>query len=103
MKGYKFLYFTVVMGAISCAVFWTMPGNKYEWMRTDPVVGNPSVRLPADPDYWVPLAFFAFPVLAISLANLAMAIRRLRGAAQLFAIGFSLFLLGVLVVKFRGL
>ncbi len=99
-RGSKLFCLLLVLGTISCAVFWKIPVNKYEWMRTDPVVGTPSTRLPIDQDSWMPLTLFAIPVVVISILNSANAILRLRGRAKVLALAFSLLMLVEVAAKF---
>ena len=99
MNGRRVFYLLLVLGVLACIVFWRVPANKYEWMRTDPVVGDPSAQLPIDEDSWVPLAYFAIAPLVIAVLSLVNAVR-LRSTMRLAAIGFSALLLLVVIVKF---
>lgn len=94
------LFFSLfILGVMACWIFWEIPGNQYEWMQSDPVVGDPSARLPEDPDAWETLVLFAVPPLVIALANLANALLRLQATLKILAIGFSVILLMVVIVK----
>jgi hypothetical protein len=100
ISGPRLFYILLILGLVSCAVFWRIPGNKYEWMRNDPVVGSASTRLPRDPDSWAPLAFFAIPPLIVAVVNLVNAAMRLRGTMKTLAMAFSLLLLILVLLKF---
>jgi hypothetical protein len=93
-------YVLLVVGVLAAALFWRMPANKYEWMQTDPVVGNPSATLPEDPDALFPLVLFAIPPLAVALASLLLGGLWLRGRTRVAAIGFSVILVVVVIAKF---
>jgi hypothetical protein len=93
-------YVLVVVGVLATAVFWRMPANKYEWMRDDPVIGDPSATLPEDPDALFPLVLFAVPPLVVAAATLLYGGIWLRGRTRLAALGFSLILVLVVIAKF---
>jgi len=98
--GNRSFYFLAALGVIACAAFWRVPGNQYEWMRTDSVVGSPAAKLPIDQDALVLLAFFAVPVIAVAAINLALAVFRLRGRRRTVSIGFSVALIVAVIARF---
>ena len=100
-KGRKLFYVLLFLGVLSCAVFWRVPANKYEWMRTDPVVGDAPAHLPDDPDAAVPLVVFALPALIVAILSLLNAVFRLQGEIRTLAICFSAALVLVVIVKFK--
>jgi hypothetical protein len=100
--GPKLFYMFLIPGVASCVILWIIPGNKYEWMRTDPAVGTPGSQLPIDPDSGATFAIIAIPAVVIAVVNLANAILRLQGAVRVLAVAFSLLLLVMVYVKFQS-
>jgi len=96
----KLFYFLAVLGIIACVALWRAPGNKYEWMRTDPVLGQRAAKLPVDQDAWLLPTLFAIPVVAVAAGILALAIFRLRGRRRAASIGFSVALIVAVIAKF---
>jgi hypothetical protein len=101
-RGHKLFYVFLILGVASCVILWIIPGNRYEWMRTDPAVGTSGSQLPIDPDSGATTAIIAIPAVVIATVNLANAILRLKGAVRVLAVGFSLFLLVMVYVKFQS-
>lgn len=100
-NGRRFFYILVILGIASTTVFWQLPANKYEWMKSDPVVGSPSAKLPQDPDAFATLVLYALPPVAFASATLLLAAMRLRGGTRVTAICFGLLVLAVVAVKFQ--
>jgi hypothetical protein len=102
INGRRLFYLFLVLGLISWVALWIAPSNEYEWMRSDPVVGNPAAQLPVDEDAAAVIAILSVPVILSALIIFALAGWGLRGRLRLVAIGFGAVLLGSAAIRLLG-